>query len=874
MRRLDPAARVRLHIDRILAGGPIDFDEMVQRLVESDLLLGPDPEDRIDDVLETMPRVRVQCVPGDVAHDAHAHVAYDRFGLIDGSTWTVRVGDLDVASDTVPYGSLGLLWLPIMSDWCHFDGGAEVGYDSDGRRQRVANRIAEERGDPADAPDRLAIAFPEGWFASRGIAAGDYLHVHVAGDVLTGSGSPGPIEAPAGLVEALRGAVHDVDGEATTHFGDQVLEDVLSSHPELRRSTFPPLDELFDAADLERSGLFIAPRGFDFKMDRLRALAQDTADTYEFDEPELAAFVALLVAWTDWRDDPASLTTERTAAAARATENLRALAAFLDNELYEELGLEEVEALTAFGQTLFDAATGRHRAGPAWFVAQIFFQTGQTNAFEEWVDIAQRDNPGHPGVAYARAWLAYDRGEARAARSMLAQFDDLFDHDLDILDAVLAPHAPVVGRNAQCPCGSGRKYKHCHLGVDEIGLDRRLTWLYRKANWWLGERFRGEVEEAAWVRARNAGVSPSRLLEIDPLIADAVLAEGGRFAQWLDERGALLPSDEAMLAGQWALIDRSVFEVTEIRLGEGITLRDVRTGDVVEVDERAGSHDVRVGGYVLVRPLPTGTGRYQLFGGITRVPDAMLDRFLELLDAEPGPDELLGLVAEAEAPPSVSNREGDPTVLCEYLFELGDPDSAVRILDETFDKAETAGEWTWLADPEEDPDQVSVSLGGHTIRGTLRLDGSRLVCESNSVPRIEALAELIENRIGEVTLIEALQSDLEDVLSDRDYERSVFGDDSDGDDVDMATGPIDLSTAPPEIRRAIRAQMDAYEVAWVDESIPALGGITPRQALDDPTRRDDLLRLLDRMEEQEMLLNPDQAVMGMRTARLRELLGL
>ena len=27
--------------------------------------------------------------------------------------------------------------------------------------------------------------------------------------------------------------------------------------------------------------------------------------------------------------------------------------------------------------------------------------------------------------------------------------------------------APKVGRNDQCPCGSGKKYKHCHLRQDQ-----------------------------------------------------------------------------------------------------------------------------------------------------------------------------------------------------------------------------------------------------------------------------------------------------------------------------------------------------------------------------------------------------------------------
>jgi len=31
-----------------------------------------------------------------------------------------------------------------------------------------------------------------------------------------------------------------------------------------------------------------------------------------------------------------------------------------------------------------------------------------------------------------------------------------------------------ISRNAPCPCGSGKKYKHCHLGKP-IGMTRRQT---------------------------------------------------------------------------------------------------------------------------------------------------------------------------------------------------------------------------------------------------------------------------------------------------------------------------------------------------------------------------------------------------------------
>ncbi len=65
----------------------------------------------------------------------------------------------------------------------------------------------------------------------------------------------------------------------------------------------------------------------------------------------------------------------------------------------------------------------------------------------------------------------------------------------------------------------------------------------------------------------------------DPLVMDAVLFEGGAFEDFLVVRGALLPDDERALAEQWLLTDRSVFEVEEVHRGEGLTVRDVRTGD-------------------------------------------------------------------------------------------------------------------------------------------------------------------------------------------------------------------------------------------------------------------------------------------------------
>jgi hypothetical protein len=61
------------------------------------------------------------------------------------------------------------------------------------------------------------------------------------------------------------------------------------------------------------------------------------------------------------------------------------------------------------------------------------------------------------------------------------------------------------------------------------------------------------------------------------------------------------------------------------------------------------------------------------------------------------------------------------------------------------------------------------------------------------------------------------------------------------------------------------------EDAWLDESIPALGGFTPRQAAADPTRREDLVALLNEFDRHGTV--PSQVV-TFDVSRLRQQLGL
>ena len=72
----------------------------------------------------------------------------------------------------------------------------------------------------------------------------------------------------------------------------------------------------------------------------------------------------------------------------------------------------------------------------------------------------------------------------------------------------------------------------------------------------------------------------------------------------------------------------------------------------------------------------------------------------------------------------------------------------------------------------------------------------------------------------------------------------------------------------PATLDALEEYRTRMEERWCDEEVPALGGRTPRAAAADPTRRDEVRRLLTSFPE------PPPGSFGMRPRRLLELLDL
>ena len=240
---------------------------------------------------------------------------------------------------------------------------------------------------------------------------------------------------------------------------------------------------------------------------------------------------------------------------------------------------------------------------------------------------------------YEVARYASDRGNAERGLSLLRRAGAGPDDDLVVL---LTHFRPVertdVGRNEPCWCGSGRKYKVCHRNRETLPLAERAGWLYQKAASYLTEGpWRERALDVAEIRAAHGGDEGAvwRALN-EGLVGDLVLFEGGAFAEFVAERGVLLPDDERLLAEQWLLAERSVHEIESISPGAGFTARDVRTGDRAEVRERTASHSLEVGQLICARLVPAGD-TVQVFGGVEIVALRERDDLIAMLDDGPDP---------------------------------------------------------------------------------------------------------------------------------------------------------------------------------------------------------------------------------------------
>lgn len=701
--------------------------------------------------------------------------------------------------------------------------------------------VSVERG-------HLAWMGPHGWLDR--FEVGTALAVRVSADGAIGL-SP-LTESPAvepDLVELVR-LVYDqvVEEPQLPVSGEDLIFGLLAADRATFAAARAPLSTLCEAAELElrASAVVHDPEIWANQetLGRIHRVFDQAGDK------ELASQVLEILELIDELEvDETTIDAARVGRALDGLADLEVLELVTDELFDDRLPRRGAETVAS---RLVEAAKSPAQRATARLVAAMAAESaGDWLSAEQHLELAVEADHSNVPATDRLAWYVSDRGDAARAAALWRRCPRsvTIAHELANLEPLLRPVASPLGRNDRCWCGSGRKYKHCHLDVIAAApLPDRVGWLCRKAVGYL-ERV-GPAARAAVIDVVDARASDSDDIETvidDPLVMDLVLTEGGWFGRFLADRGHLLPDDEALLAASWMTVERTVYEITEATPGVGLTIRDLRSGDELTLRERTFSRAARIGMLACARAVPDGETN-QFIGGIFPVVPGTEAALLDLLD-DGDPLEIAAWVRDLYRAPKLRTRENEPLVECEIVVTAGDLRRLADHLDATYD-SDVPGEWWTEHHDLDDTEGV--------IRARFHLESGRLTITTNSNER----ADRILGRLREAVEI-VVVSDARTPVDADTIGRTARSGLPDLRNLDIGRG----GALDPDAIAQIQEQMEAR---WCAEAVPALGGLTPRQAAVDPTRREQLERLLHSFDA----MPAPAGAFTMRTERLRMLLGL
>jgi hypothetical protein len=414
------------------------------------------------------------------------------------------------------------------------------------------------------------------------------------------------------------------------------------------------------------------------------------------------------------------------------------------------------------------------------------------------------------------------------------------------------------GRNSPCPCGSNVKYKRCCgrsttklSGFTSEERDSALTKLRRFLDGPGWARVLDEAEDLFWDEVEDNPFMPSG--EQRRIIA---LMSQGVFEAWLffdyqiePDRyvvDAFLETASGITPGERRFLrmmktsSMRLYEVTDVRPGESLTLRDVFTDELVQVRERSASRGLACWTWLAARVISKGaSGSPELDGGALpyspmqheQILALVGDRLDDLSSYLPEHDErqhwadlvpLLHASWISPPLPRLVNYDGDPVVQALSRFEIVDADPLIAALDASpsLEREPHGGlGWVWSGKGRDREESV--------VLGSLQLSGDLLVLRTNSVERDKRGRTLLA-RIAK-DLIHVRGTVIEDSLAAA--HRGAFAEEE-RDEVASA------AEHDPRLRDAIHdateeVLIEHYE-RWIDEPIPMLDGQTPRAAAAGP----------------------------------------
>jgi hypothetical protein len=350
-----------------------------------------------------------------------------------------------------------------------------------------------------------------------------------------------------------------------------------------------------------------------------------------------------------------------------------------------------------------------------------------------------------------------------------------------------------------------------------------------------------------------------------------------------EEIGPELNSEQRAMLADWLVWNRArLLEFQEVNPGIGVVVQDLLSEEVFEVNDISASYTATRWAFGLFRPILTD-GRVSFTGSALLLPPTEKPEVLEIAqtlwakyrEARPQAtlsdfyrDHSLDLhlalkraQEEASKPPIFLTAEGHPMVVSRARYVVrGDPKEVEALLDaaEEFvyvgesEKHRGALHYDWLLcgrthipEATELPKralQLTTEFvpgsgeARHRSVGDLNLGSKLMELECMSKERLAAgkalLAQILGNRVQHTG--DQFQN-MEKLLK-RDESRPTSH--------ARPTSPL----RDAHSRAILQETAEQHTAAWLDEAIPALDGLTPRQAVQTPEGRKKVLDLIKVLE--------------------------
>jgi tetratricopeptide (TPR) repeat protein len=450
-----------------------------------------------------------------------------------------------------------------------------------------------------------------------------------------------------------------------------------------------------------------------------------------------------------------------------------------------------------------------------------------------------------------------------------------------------------IGRNAPCPCGSGKKYKKCCLSKEEgrqpektsatpVELGLRDQLLAFSGN----EKYKKDFEKAHAAYYRKPFREPLVIREgeedrfqifLDWFLHDFKRENGLTLIEefFQSKKETLTPEERSLL--QYEISSHlSLYEVLQVTPEVGLRLKDLFTAEELDTREVRGSRTLTKWDLILARVIRAG--QVNKFSGIITLLSrrnkegilASVGQAWEKFKKETGrtgwsdfakiKGEIIHHLVEDQprVEPVLVTEEHHPVVSAKAIFQAKNPDPLRFRLQKEFDfilDSEEEGKemvWTWLKRGESKDWEAgkemeqSIIFKSEMIRGSGELRWTSLGTVTWTPGRLELWC-LSRERLarGKRRLREILGDDirhLADTFEDlKKLTKKVPQEDSPFRD------NKDRERYLPFYSKA----MEDWMIHWVDEKIPALDGKTPREAVMTPEGRKRVEELLKDFENAE-----------------------